>query len=1015
MKLGGTLTFGNKPGLALGRIESRKLGLALSSSSHLTAYSTQDPCGSLLRMDRDVQTGVGFVFSTQIESDIRAVRLEGWGLAARAVALHVAGSSDFVARLSLDAGWRRRSSASCSFGISVSLLAEWLAHEPDYFVFRATFRIETPWFLPDVSFTVEVVDGSLEPEARGVLTSPLLAVSGTARQSLAKAEVNRLDGLAGTETPALFTLNALPGSGAAWRGEATPLPLHGQLEIRFSPMMADALGLGSVAVDADLGVQSTGDDDVELKARYMLTGLEIKRRPITGGSWQSVERITSSADARKFRWAWDTDTRTGGRLAPKKLLLNGNTPFTVGYANPTADAEILTEHPNFPCCEGRQPDVARFDFCDDALGAVPGGVARAMFWLRRSGSAPIRVRGGAYVVVAPMHTGAACARVASFALAPAPVISLTAEEDLARAALSYAASGRKLDLTVVARNSEGDVVYRHVDSISGGSAFKVLTVAPGRAFRSLEVFLSAVSEKQGGNKTEALLVHKAFVLDWIECITSEDERQAQVDEDRCNRTGTAGNGEVVPFLPRHQYEVSITTEIAVRHTETDWATRTVTENVRFQTSGPPGLNETKAPGQELVPYVENADAGGRGLLYREESVHLVLSSDLKVFGPGLPGSDEFGYRLPVTLTVATAFDTNSERGPTKSSYESREWFLDRHASILPRVAVSLKDPVFALTKDELKLRLRDLVEASFGTCPPDDVWNETRPRLGVEPFDARGRPLWEPRTRYRAAMRIEGSPVVERNPFVPADLSTFLSSTGSWSVTGDRLVATGDATAQFGETDWDYLHLELVADLNSGKKLSAAVLVDAANEGGGLRFVLSRGAGASGTLEARPVSGGAALTSVSLSELGDTVNLQIDAFADTIRASAGGQTLRIDRGARGGGLCEIGARDASIRSLSLRGIEMVGFDFTTSRYVSFEDHIASAGAAGHVLVGAGAEPLQPSSPAFRARSTPPWPRRTQTQNANVCSMKRPRRSLSRYAKRPRSCTWMSRRMAPIAG
>ncbi|MDP5218554.1 hypothetical protein Q5Y75_15100 [Ruegeria sp. 2205SS24-7] len=956
IKLGGELTFGNKPGIvAFGRIEKQDTWLGATIEIDLSdIFELKIRAAFCFEWVDGEHTSVGFIFSLKILGDIRVVRLEGWGSLLAILRWMASGTGDFVARLLLEAGFALTLFGFLRFGISMSLLADWLAHTPDFFVFRATFRIETPWFLPDVSFTCEVVEGSLEPPARGVLTAPLLEATGSSEQGIAKAEVNRLDGLAGSETPALFSHDDLPNSGAAWQGAATPLPLHGKLEIRFSAMVADRLGIGEI--DPDLGVQSTGDDDVKLTTRYHLTGLEVRRRPIAGGAWETVEQITSAADTRKFRWNWDLDTRTGGKTASKKLILNGSTPFSVGYSNPAADAEILTENPAFPCCARREPDVARFDFCDDALGVEPLGVARALFWIERDGFAPIRVRGGAHVVVPPARPGADCPQVGSFALGPAPVLSLTSEEDLYEAALNFTSAGRQLDLVIIARNAEGDMVFNHIDAISGGSAFSTLRVAPGQPFRSLSVYLSPSFDDQE-DETEKLLIHHAFVLDWVECVTWDDKAQAEADADRCDRTDSEGDGDVTPFLPQHEYEVAITTQIGVRHSDTEWVEKPVTEHVRFQTSGPPGLNETSEPGTELQPHVVDARAGGRGLLYRSESVHLVLSSDLKVFGPGLPGTDEFGYRLPVTLTVATAFEANTDQQSAKSSFEGREWFLERRASALPRLAIVLRDPVFALATDELKLRLRDLTDAGTGTCTPEEHWKETRPRLGVDPFDARGRPIWQSRSTYRASMRLEGSPLVDRKPFETADLAAFLTTTGSWAVEDGFLRATGEATARFGEADWDYLHLELAADLETGDQISAAALVDSGNDGGGLRFLLSRGAGDTGTLEARPASGGAALGSVALSNLSDTVNLQIDTFADRIRVRAGGEALSIDREDRAGGLCEIGARDAAIRSLVVRGIEMVGFDFKTSAYETFEDHIASAGEPGAIAIGSGAESL----------------------------------------------------------
>lgn len=84
----------------------------------------------------------------------------------------------------------------------------------------------------------------------------------------------------------------------------------------------------------------------------------------------------------------------------------------------------------------------------------------------------------------------------------------------------------------------------------------------------------------------------------------------------------------------------------------------------------------------------------------------------------------------------------------------------------------------------------------------------------------------------------------------------------------------------------------------------------------------------------------------------------METFADRIRASVAGVTLSIDRGARTPGLCEIGAAGAGVVSLTVRGLEMYGFDFDTSRYESFDAHIASAGGLAQLLAGAEETPAQ---------------------------------------------------------
>ena len=65
---------------------------------------------------------------------------------------------------------------------------------PNYFVFRVTFRFETPWFLPDVSYTRRVrAAASSSPRERAAATSPLLQAQRPRHGSHAPMRVQRLD------------------------------------------------------------------------------------------------------------------------------------------------------------------------------------------------------------------------------------------------------------------------------------------------------------------------------------------------------------------------------------------------------------------------------------------------------------------------------------------------------------------------------------------------------------------------------------------------------------------------------------------------------------------------------------------------------------------------------------------------------------------------------------------------------------------------------------------------------
>lgn len=148
--------------------------------------------------------------------------------------------------------------------------------------------------------------------------------------------------------------------------------------------------------------------------------------------------------------------------------------------------------------------------------------------------------------------------------------------------------------------------------------------------------------------------------------------------------------------------------------------------------------------------------------------------------------------------------------------------------------------VTALSTERRIGRYQRLTEASAGTCPPDDVWHEQQPRVGVEPFDAAGRPLWDAGSSYIAALRLAGSPVVDREPFEPADITAFANVTGSWSVVDDALTADAAAAETFGDPTWDLLKLEIRSSIGADGEFGAAVLVDSARRAQGVPAIVRR-------------------------------------------------------------------------------------------------------------------------------------------------------------------------------
>ncbi|WP_293676430.1 hypothetical protein, partial [uncultured Phenylobacterium sp.] len=394
VQIGGTVTIGNTPGLvAVGRIDNQDTWLGAKFDLELNSLATMRIRAAVVfEWLESEYVGGGFLFSLSVESRLGPMKLKGWGSLVVVFRYMLSGTNDYVARIAFDMGFAIVLFGFLRFGISMSLLADWLAHAPDYFVFRVTFRLETPWFMPDFSVTIESTSGTLQPAARPMLTGAMLDASGRSALGSRPMRVQRIDGLAGGAQPRLQALQTLPGDATVWTGEAVPVPLDATIEIQFSPMLTDRVGIGQT--NPDLGRQITGDGNVSIEAVYELTRVEVRRRPRGTSAWQMVESFGSAADPRKGRWAWDENTRSGGEVAPKKLLYNGATPFTVAEADPLADAEILEQNPGFPCCLRRDPDVARLDFHDEAMGAYPLGFLRTLTFVRRAIPAPVRARLG---------------------------------------------------------------------------------------------------------------------------------------------------------------------------------------------------------------------------------------------------------------------------------------------------------------------------------------------------------------------------------------------------------------------------------------------------------------------------------------------------------------------------------------------------------------------------------------------------------------------------------------------
>jgi hypothetical protein len=155
-------------------------------------------------------------------------------------------------------------------------------------------------------------------------------------------------------------------------------------------------------------------------------------------------------------------------------------------------------------------------------------------------------------------------------------------------------------------------------------------------------------------------------VDWVAYLALRDALDVLVAGEACDSgapggpAGYEGRGKLA-FLPNHEYEVKLTTRVAVTHPSTPTTSANVDEFVYFRTKGLPGLNAVDRVGEEIDPYVRRAYAGGRpGVVYREEPVTLAFAEDFHVAVPlpvRPPGtSDEHTTLLRMGLLVTPDLD-----------------------------------------------------------------------------------------------------------------------------------------------------------------------------------------------------------------------------------------------------------------------------------------------------------------------------------------------------------------------
>lgn len=426
--------------------------------------------------------------------------------------------------------------------------------------------------------------------------------------------------------------------------------------------------------------------------------------------------------------------------------------------------------------------------------------------------------------------------------------------------------------------------------------------------------------------------------------------------------GSDGHGKLA-FLPNHDYEVVVTGSVAAGTRAQGTRSKTLSEALYFRTKGLPGLNACGNTGDDIRLHVDTTYAPRRDVpLYREEPCALAFENSLSSVLPidrAPAGSDppEKAQMFELMLNVDRVVSMD---GLKRLTVPSGDWILQHRAHPYP-APYALASDGFAKAAVRLtgahdpQVRRLEALKAGRPACGPQNLDHPSQVLLH-EPIDGTGAANpWEAATGYRATVRQKNGPYAERTGFDAYDLAAFIAqadggaSAPVWSVdAGGNLVAPGAASgrsyAAIGELDWDHLQVHARVDLRTASAAGIAVGVGNGSPvpQAALATIESTGGGNYAlVLRLRTAAGEQELARASVTLTGPAL-LTVVAFDDAVRATVGDVSVEGARGAvRAGRVALVANGAAAFAGIAVDGLDIYAFEFITSKYSSFGEHLDS--------------------------------------------------------------------------
>lgn len=865
--LTGTLFMSNDPPtFAIGRLADQNtwLGIRFGVDLWLEAAVVIAFC-----FERVEGGPNGFALCVRVEGGIGkkgVVRLSynvGWSLM---VVVFSTGSTDYAMLIGIEAGIRFTLFGFLKIGVSASMEFRVVGGRPARGELSAEIRLETPWFLPDVTWRFDCQFGQLRPELLSTSVQPLRGAGALepATRAQLPTHVERFDpswngeGVAPTHSVSELRAPTRPEAqrlaNLAANTSLRPIATDATIAVTWAVAINDKLGLGG-GVAGGRGDQSSGD----LSLTYDLVGIAVRRRSRFGPdvAWKPLEQkielepdfsdpngpvLDGTFAPQVLNKVWDVDVKIAGQPAAKKLLLNAVAPYEFTVSDLEGDEEIVRDQPGWPCChEPDDKDLSelfhRITWRSGDAGVWLGAPAVGTFtdsistlrFLRAAWTHPAGFSG------LPPSTLVASAELGE----PGVVARADFDEDAAVCSIRLAWP-RAARVTLVLFDDEGEEVGRRDLGTATTPNFQSFLFGAKGPIRSLEVRAAMPTGAAPGSLVDAP-GGVILEIDEIAYIGLRDYLDVLIAAEACDGGSPGGPGGFegkgkLALLSNHEYEIALTTRVTVAHPSTTAASADVVEFVYVRTKGLPGLNAVERVGEEIEGYVRSAYAGGRGrLVYREEPVALAFAEGFHVAVPLAvrpPGSSaEQTQLLRMQLLV-----TPDLAGPSGSvvTTTAEDWVVAHRGTGLPPPVLDggiVWHPVLSLAStrssgmvsaDPFKARLAVMTQRAAVVCDLADPRQVIGTVLvappvggGPDPLGPPGAELWPAGERFTAHVRVQGAPFVDRRPFVagdetaltPAVLSGGPASLSSWTVSDGELHVAGSGRrfGMFGEPVWDHV------------------------------------------------------------------------------------------------------------------------------------------------------------------------------------------------------------------